>query len=126
MADPVLAAGQFDLGGYTFGGDDDAVMVTPGGFDPGVTGWRTQDAENPVRDSVLFGRDRLTPGTWGFSLQTNRLDADGSLAALEAMGGRWRGEAVRTTPGAVMALRYRLGSATRRVYGRPRRWAPAT
>lgn len=125
MADPVLTIGQFDLDGYTFGGEQDAVLVTPGGFDPGVTGWRTQDAENPVGDNYLFGRDRLTPGTWGFTLQTNKEDELGALGAMEKMAVKWRADNIRSTPGAVSTLRYNLGGATRRVYGRPRRWAPS-
>jgi len=125
MADPVLAVGQFDLDGYTFGGEKDPVTVTPGGFDPGVTGWRTQDAENPVGDSLLFGRDRLTPGTWGFNLQTNQTSAASALGAMETMAAKWRADGIRSTPGSVSRLRYNLGNGTRRVYGRSRRWAPA-
>lgn len=125
MADPVLAVGQFDLDGYLFGGDEDAVTVPPGGFDPGVIGWRTEDAENPVGDSVSFGRDRLTPPTWGFSLTTNEDGSPGALGALEAMGQKWRADRIRTSPGLVLPLRYNFGNGTRRVYGRPRRWAPS-
>lgn len=125
MADPVLAVGQFDLDGYVFGGDEDPVTVVPGGFDPGTTGWRTEDADNPVGDSTFFGRDRLTAPTWGFSLQTNEDAEIGALNAMEALGGKWRADRIRKTPGLVLPLRYNLGNGTRRVYGRPRRWAPA-
>lgn len=125
MADPVLAVGQFDLDGYTFGGDEDPVVIPPGGFDPGVMGWRTQDAENPVGDNMFFGRDRLTPPTWGFTLQTNTEGAPDALGALEVLAGKWRADSIRKTPGLVVPLRYNLGNGTRRVYGRPRRYAPA-
>lgn len=125
MADPVLAVGQFDLDGYTFGGDADPVTVVPGGFDPGVTGWRTQDTENPVGDSIMFGRDRLTPGTWGFTLMSNEDDGPAALDAMEDMAEAWRADDIRTTPGLVKPMRYNLGNGTRRVYGRPRRWSPS-
>lgn len=124
MADPVLEEGAFSLDGYKFGGADDAVVVVPGGFDPGTTGWRTQDAENPLGDSMSFGRDRLSPATWGWTLQTNKDTSAESLDALEIMQGLWISDDTRATPGAVQTLRYNLGGRVRRVYGRSRRFAP--
>lgn len=123
MADPVLEEGTFALDGYKFGGATDAVVVVPGGFDPGTTSWRSQDAENPLGDAVRFGRDRLTPPAWGFTLMTNQDTSTQALDALEVMEGKWIADTVRSTPGAVQTLRYNLGGRTRRVYGRSRRFS---
>lgn len=125
MADPVLEEGTFSLDGYKFGGANDPVVVVPGGFDPGTTNWRDQDAANPLGDAMRFGRDRLTPPAWGFTLQTNKDTSTESLDALEVMAEKWYADDIRSTPGAVQTLRYNLGGRTRRVYGRSRRWAPA-
>lgn len=122
MADPVLAEGEFALDGYKFGGPDDAVVVVPGGFDPGTTAWRTQDAENPLGDAMRFGRDRLTPPAWGFTLMTNLDTSTEALDALEVMQSKWIADSVRSTPGSVQTMRYNLGGRTRRVYGRSRRF----
>lgn len=124
MADPVLEEGTFSLDGYKFGGASDAVVVVPGGFDPGTTSWRTQDAENPLGDAMRFGRDRLTPPAWGFTLMTNKDTSTEALDALEVMQAKWIADSVRATPGAVQTLRYNLGGRTRRVYGRSRRFSP--
>lgn len=124
MADPVLEEGTFSLDGYKFGGANDPVVVVPGGFDPGVTNWRTQDADNPLGDAMRFGRDRLSPATWGFTLQTNLDTSTQALDAIEEIETVWKGDATRATPGAVQTLRYNLGGRTRRVYGRSRRFAP--
>lgn len=124
MADPVLTEGQFDLGGFTFGGDADAVTVMPEGFDPGVTAQRVQDSDNPLGDSTMFGRDLFSPGSWTWNLQTNQLSAASALDAMETLAGLWQGDSVRSTPGAVLPIRYNIGKGARRVYGRPRRWAP--
>lgn len=121
MAD--LEVGQFELNGLAFGGENDPVLVPPGGFDPGGPTWRDQDAENPTADIMLFGRDRLTPGSWQFSFQTNTNSTSAGLAALDSIAREWRGDAYRNNPSNVGVLRYNMGSGTRRVYGRPRRYA---
>jgi len=125
MADPVLEEGTFSLDGYKFGGENDPVLVVPGGFDPGTTAWRTQDADNPIGDAMRFGRDRLSPPVWSFSFLTNKDTSTDGLDAIEAIEGRWIADKVRSTPGSVQTLRYNIGKRTRRVYGRSRRFSLA-
>lgn len=125
MADPVLAEGEFSLDGYKFGGANDAVVVVPGGFDPGTTSWRTQDAESPIGDATRFGRDLLTPGLWSFTFITNKDTSTEGQDAIEEIEGRWIGDQFRNIPGAVQTLRYNIGKRTRRIYGRSRRFSQA-
>lgn len=120
MAD--LEVGQFELGGITFGGEADKVLVTA--VEPGSASTRSQDVDNPLGDSIIFGRDRLAPGNWQFTLQTNTDTTGQGLAAMELLAAQWRGDYYRTNPRWVDTFRYNLGGGfTRRIYGRPRRWA---
>ena len=120
-----LTDGGFELDGFQFGGEDDSVIVQPGGLDLGTVEWRTQDADSPTGDGILFGRDLKSALTWGFQLLTNEYTAGDALDSLEAMGGLWLDSPSRSVPGAVSVLRYRIAGRTRRVYGRPRRWSMA-
>lgn len=109
---------SFELGGLEFGDDHrHEVVVTK--FTPGSPSNRSQTVENPRADSRWFGRDRKTPGTWGFSMFVNRADEVEALDTLAALKEVWDAEDVRLTPGVVMPLRYTLAGRTRRVYGRP-------
>lgn len=118
----VLSDGSFELDGFQFGGENDAVVVQPGGFDPGTTDWRVQDQDSPSGDGVTFGRDLLSGPTWAWTLLTNQYTAADALDSLEAMAALWQGNVNRSVPGAVSVLRYNIGGRTRCVYGRPRRW----
>lgn len=117
-----LADFQFDLDGYVFGLGCD-ISLLDGGFDPGTAEWRTQDQDNPVGDGRVFGRDYLSGPTWGFSLFVDATDPETALAAWGDVSKAWRNEGGRRTPGAVCTLRYAVAGRTRRVYGRPRRFA---
>lgn len=125
MADPVLEEGTFSLDGYKFGGENDAVLVVPGGFDSGTASRRDQDAVNPLGDAVRFGRERLTPPLWSWTLQTNKDTTADGLDAIEQIESRWIADSVRATPGKVQTLRYNIGGRTRRVYGRSKRFSQA-
>jgi hypothetical protein len=120
-----LDDGGFELDGFLFGGENDSVVIQPGGFDPGTTDWRVQDQDSPSGDGVVFGRDLLAGQTWGFTFLTNEYTAADALNSLEAMAGLWLNNASRSVPGAVSVLRYNIGGRVRRVYGRPRRWGLA-
>lgn len=119
----LLHEGSFDLEGYTFGSESDAFVALPGGFDPGIVGWRTQDQDSPVGDHVNFGRDRLSPPTWQWTLQSNLDNIGEATAAAEEFESAWRGESARNSPSKVLELRYRLAGRDRLVYGRPRRFS---
>lgn len=110
----------FTLEGVDFGIGED---ITVESFDPGAAEWRVQDAENPVRDGLMFGVDYLGAPTWAFNLSTDGTDAASALEMLAPLAAVWRGGTVRTRPGEVSALIYKVAGRLRRVYGRPRRWA---
>lgn len=98
------------------------ISVDDKGFVPGSTDWSVQDAENPVRGGTAFGRDILQGPTWSWQLHVNEVDTESALAALGRFATAWRALHLRSTPGVLLAIRYRVGGRTRRVYGRPRRY----
>ncbi|WP_346921863.1 hypothetical protein [Glutamicibacter creatinolyticus] len=108
------------LGGIEFGGLGDLIIQE---FDPGDTEITVNDANIPMGDGVMVGRDFLGGKTWGFTLATSRADVEGARRTAAQLGAVWRSPSIRRTPGAVVPLSYRVGSQWRRVYGRPGRWA---
>lgn len=117
--------GQFKLGTLTFGGADDPVFLTLGGWDTGSVDIRAADVENPVGDNVWMGRDRLTPPTWTFTLGVR--DGGGRTAEqwLEQLKREWRADTVRNSPGTFSRLTYQRQNRERYVEGRPRRFVIA-
>jgi len=99
------------------------ISVDQEGFDPGEDDWNDEDQENPRRGGRVFGRETLRAPTWTFDMFINRRNPTEALASLESIKSHWRSVYIRDTPGAVAAIRYRVGGRTRRVYGRPRRFA---
>lgn len=116
----------FMLDDLMLGGPGNVVQVS--GFDPGSVEIRSQDASNGLTDGVLMGRDVRAASTWTFDLFTNIQQPDPDIAyaqTLEVVDNItrvWRADEVRSTPGAVMPLRYFMAGRWRRVYGRPRRF----
>lgn len=112
---------QWELDGVVFGMGTD--IEHEADVAPGEASWRTQDQSNPNGDGMIPGRDKIDPGVWSFKLWTN-CDSEGeALAAVERLAGVWMADDVRSSPGKVLPLRYRLNDRTRVVYGRPRRFA---
>lgn len=81
---------------------------------------RTQDIENPVGDSRIMGRDRITPGRATLNLLIVGQDSAEVNTHARAFASAWSTAVDRTTPGAVTHFDWRDGGITRRVYGRPR------
>lgn len=110
---------QFELEtapGSRFGWGETIVVEE---FDPGTSDSRNQDQAG-LGDYRSFGRDYRTPPTWSWSLWTDcRTPAD-ALGWIEQLAAAWDAPDVRSTPGAVLALRYKVAGRIRRVYGRPR------
>lgn len=99
------------------------VSLDDGGFVPGSTDWSVQDSESPQSGATAFGREVLLGPTWNWQLHVNRTDALEARATLASFQAAWRALHIRRTPGAVVALRYKLeGDEVRRIYGRPRRF----
>lgn len=118
----VLREGEIEVAGYVLGASPDSAVFIES-FDPGIADVRTQDVDNPVGDDTAFGRDFFTGPTWTLDLVVNRRNAAEALQTLGELSAVWRADAVRSTPGAEVVLRYALGGRTRRVYGRPRKFA---
>lgn len=115
-----LADGQFSLDGYVFGTARDEAVVLASGFEHGAGEVRDQDHPHPWADRVLFGRDLRTPGVMSFTIGCRR-DGDGRGVARE-LGRVWRGDRVRSVPGATQELAWCVAGAERVVYGRGRRY----
>ncbi len=94
-------------------------------FDPSGFEVRNQDAPAPVGDSMLFGVDRHTPPVWSWVMYPGPATrtAAAALALVDSLQAVWEADDTRSEAGAVVALRYAVGGRTRRVYGRPRRFA---
>jgi Uncharacterized protein conserved in bacteria len=91
------------------------------GFDPGSNDWLIQDQQDPFSGATRMGRDVQTGSTFTWSLHVNKDDEEGALDALDALADAWAPEGLSSAD--AMVLRYRIGGRTRRVYGRPRRFA---
>ena len=110
----------FELDGLAFGGEH-PIRVSE--FSPGGPDLSNQDSPVGVDDGVLVGRDYLGASTWGFDMFTNVDDYAEAMELAGQVAARWLRRDVRTTPGAVLPLRYHMAGRWRRVYGRPRRYA---
>lgn len=93
-------------------------------FDPGTTDIRPQDIVSPVGDYRSFGTDLRTPPTWTFDLYTDVYSPEEAFGWMENFAEVWDAEETRSRPNDVLALKYRRGGQTRRVYGRTRNYAP--
>lgn len=86
------------------------------------------DQPPPRGDGTAFGVDTLTGPTFTFEIGVDQVDQVGPWAAvLDAQGDMrraWRADVIRRQPRAVAVLRTRNAGRTRRVYGRPRKFAP--
>ena len=107
----------FDLDGFTFGHATGPLRLMD--WDAGSLGIDARDVEQPVRDGLLFGRDRGLAPVWTFTLTTLTADETTAREALDAFAQAWRPPS-STTPLAHSVLRYYLNGRWRRAYGRPR------
>ncbi len=81
---------------------------------------RQSRAALPSDDGVLFGVDHLDGTTITFEMRIKRSTADEAHVAGETLRRAWRGDRVRTVPGAVAELHAPTGRVT---FGRPNRFA---
>ena len=95
------------------------VSTDQDGFHPGATEWANQDTPNPVTGAVVFGRDTMQGPVWGWDLFVDGTEVEDALEHLAAFTSAWRARQIRSTPGAVLPLRYRFADRVRRIYGRP-------
>lgn len=114
---------QFEVNGYVFGRDC-PIFVGEDGFDPGEPEWVTQDQTNPITGASVMGRDIRTPSDWTWALHVNHDEVDDAMVELGKMGAAWSNFADGWDESREIAmLRYRIGSRTRCVFGRPRRFS---
>lgn len=99
------------------------VSVNGDGFDPGENEWLTQDTQNTRRGVQAFGRDVLTAKTWSWASHVDGVEVEDAVATLEDFSAAWAPDLLVRDPGAMTSLRYALAGRTRRVFGRPRRYA---
>lgn len=88
-----------------------------------VSDYRTQDTENPVGDGLLFGRDRITPGSVTLNVLVLGQDAAEVNENLRRLARAWNTAVDRTRPGAVTSMWWEDGGERRLIYGRPRSFA---
>lgn len=112
--------GDYELDGYAMGLAHDVVVED---VDLGTSDWIVQDqvAQDGRR---IFGSDHVSGPTMVLSLATNVGDVRRAKAALNAVASAWR-PAHASVAGAESVLRYMIDGEIRRVYGRPRKFAPA-
>jgi hypothetical protein len=138
MSDPTLLDGQWHLAydayknlpgaSRVFGRVDDGVFLTQD-VDVLYGDALLGDSNPPMQDGLRFGPDFASGTTLNFSLglDTSQLpdkfNANGALVS--GFRSCWDAAAVRRQSNTVTTLRYRLGSRVRRVYGRPRQFAPS-
>jgi len=97
------------------------VSCDASGFDPGSNDWLIQDQADPFSGATRMGRDVRQGSTFTWSLHVNTVDEETALDALDELADAWSPD--NLSGGDIMVLRYKVGGRTRRVYGRPRRFA---
>lgn len=119
--------GDFEIAGYMLGREHPAFVSD---FQPGSLGQRAQDVDSPFAAERYFGRDLESAPVWSFEFSLGEADGDelvpdaGVLETLDTLTAVWRGALDATQPESVLVLRYMIGGRVRRVYGRPRNFAP--
>lgn len=118
-ADPL----RYVLDGFAFG------VGTPWfvqDVEVGEADGTSNDAAIPRQDGQRFGRDFRTGRVITFEIVIMSGNGAQALTDLATINTAWLGDSVRATPGAVSVLSMTRGGRTRRVYGRPRRFAVAS
>ena len=108
---------------YTFGtGACEVFNLTAP--DLGDIGLRVADADNPRTDGLSFGTDYRSGRTITFDLGVQGGTETDVRRSMQALASVWRGDAVRSTPGAMAELHSKYRGEERVAFGRPRRFAP--
>jgi len=110
--------GRFDLDGFEFGAGTD---IRVRALDTGARTVRDDDWPVPGGDGTLMGRDYVDGAEWTFDLVVKGGGGAATFDLVEDLRTAWERE---HEPGEFSALRYGLPGRRRRVYGRPRRFAP--
>lgn len=132
MTAVILPEASWELDSIPFGpGSDIAIQTVDFGDVELVLG----DVPRPRADGIMFGQDRRGGRVLTFELtvltdyglpEVPGYGGYGTVASLDTLrqlSMAWSADQVRTTPGAVSRLRYRLGGRQRTFYGRGRKFA---
>lgn len=121
---PDLFEKQFQLNGVTFGMDS---PIDISEWRPGSPEQRSSSVALPSSDGMSRGATYWGSTVWGWTLFTNAEEEDEAYALLAALKKAWDSDDTRTTPRAVVPLRYRVAGQNRIVFGHPTRFdAPPT
>lgn len=110
--------GLFSLDGFEFGAGTEVKVRA---FDSGSRMIKDDDWPVPGGHGVLMGRDTVQGAEWTFDLVVKGGGGADTFDLAESLRGMWERQ---HEPGALSVLRYALPGRVRRVYGRPRRFAP--
>ena len=119
-----LADGEWELDGVLAGStrDHDIVVLDAA---PGNPVWNNNDRDTPGSEYRRFGRDTEHGPTWTFEFLITTDNETTALQALAELRAAWTARADARIAGAQQALRYQVAGRTRRIYGRPRGFAPS-
>lgn len=117
----VLKELQYELDGFVFGRGTPYTVATSQFDSPTID---SQDTDLPRGNGIRFGQDRRRGRTITFDM--NILTNGSALDELEGLTTAWRDNDIASTPGKMSILRMRRDNRTRRVYGRPRKFAATT
>lgn len=113
----------YDLDGFIFGTGTKYIVQN---IEYGSVEIVNNDTPLPRADGVRFGRDWRNNRVITFEIAINQSplkNEDLALVLLSNLETAWLANNVRNSPGAVCSLRLTRNGRTRRVYGRPRRFA---
>lgn len=91
--------------------------------DLGSAELHTDDTDRPRSDGLAFGQDFRGGRLIGFELGVFGDNETEARETLDDLASAWRGDTVRTTPGAMAQLQTRNVGRERVMFGRPRRFA---
>lgn len=113
---------QVQVGDVVLGQGDYLLSV----FDHEKPGTTAGDVQLPGRDGVRFGRDTLGGTVITVEGAVAAPSPAAAFDALAAWRSAWQADTERSTPGAVVPLLYAFPGRQGVVFGRPRRFTPAS
>lgn len=117
-----LSEGEWELGGVVAGSNRGYDIVVLGA-EPGNPVWAHNDRDVAGSSRRNFGQDTEHGPTWTFEFLISTDDGPSARAALTELAAAWKRPDLRA--GETVPLRYRSAGKTRRLYGRPRNFAPS-
>ena len=114
-----MSSWTFEIGGLTVGAGTGYYVLDFAG----ETELAVKDATRSGADGTRFGRDTRAGSTYTFEFRIHGTSPENCLDMADALRARWRGDAVRQSPGVVTELRVIRPGRDSVVFGRPRKFA---